>query len=618
MQNFWTFCTFWANGKSTSCVFSAPPVASEQARGDEPDLRADVFSLGVVLYEMATGRRPFEGDTTAAVSYAILTHTPRSPLDLRQDLPNQLGRVINKALEKNRNSRYQTAHELLVDLNNLRREGNSGMQARAQPTRRVVWMTLAGSAAAATGATLFWWSASPTSVRSIAVLPFVNSSGDPNLDYLSDGITEAVTNALSQLSDLRVTARTTAFRFKGRDTDATKVGRELGVRTTVTGRVDLRDGILSVQAELIDVASGSQLWGERYQIKFSELVSTQGTIASEISKRLRIRITEADHKRLVRGNAINAEAYEFYLRGRYFWNKGTVDSFKRATELFARAIEIDSSHAPAHVGLSRAWIMLGHLAYVSPQDSFLKAKGSVVKALELDERLAEAHTALGDIECLYDWNWAEAKRQYKRAIELNGRSAEAQIQYSFLLQIGGQHDLAIATAKDAQALDPLSAFNRVALASIYYFARRYQQALDAGQEALNLEPNYSLGLLFAGLAYEQRKDYASALANIEKFITTIGDQATGGLLGHAYALSGRRQEAIRTLKRVLNVAYVSPVSVAMIYTGLGDHAEAMGWLERGFRGRDHDMAFIRLWPQFDPLQSQPRFQHLVRAMHFPE
>ena len=431
-------------------------MSPEQARGEDMDARTDLFSFGVVLYEMATGSLPFKGNSTAVLFDGILNKTPLSPSRLNPEVPAELERIIGKAMEKDREARYQSAKDLLVDLRRLKRDTDSGKspvpsQVPASSRLRVfTWVAVALALALAIAASLYLVIGRSKAIDSLAVLPFVNAGVDPNMEYLSDGITESIISSLSKLPKLRVVPRSMVFRYKGREVDPQKAGRELNARAVLTGRVMEREGNLIIRAELTDVVAESQLWGEQYNRKISDIFAVQEEISKEISERLRLRLTGEEQKRLTKRYTENAEAYQLYLKGRYYWNKRTPQGFKRAIEHFDQALEKDPGYAQAYVGLADCYNTLAWYSVLSPRDSLPKAKAAATRALGIDEALAEPHASLGYIKTLYDWDWPGAEREFKRAIELSPNYLMARYWYVGFLRGQGRLDEAMAEVRRAQ------------------------------------------------------------------------------------------------------------------------------------------------------------------------
>ncbi len=587
-------------------------MSPEQARGLKVDARSDIFSFGIVLYEMLAGQKPFTGQTMSDVLAAILRAEP-PPLSL----PVELDRCIAKALRKDCNARYQTSRELLNDLKRLRQR----LEFEDQAT------VILDSSINLTATTRISSAPRKTRIRktidSLAVLPLINASRDPNLEYLSDGITESIINTLSQLPKLRVVPRSTVFRYKGKSVDPQEAGTELGVRAVFSGRiVQVRDAII-LKAELIDVAQHSQLWGEQYRHQSKDLFALEAEISEDISEKLRLRLSGEEKKKLVKRYTENTEAYHLYLKGRYFTNKRTTDWIKKGIEHFQQAIDLDPNYALAYAGLADAYSFLasstgGH----PPRETYPKAEAAALQALELDDTLGEAHSTLGFCRLLFDWDFAGAEREYKRAIELSPNYANAHDGYSFYLKATGQHEAAIQACKRAQELDPLSLFATLSLGWAYYFARAYDAALAQTRKVLDMDTNFGFAHWHAGKVYLQQGMWNEAVIALRQALNLVGGTPPFiAFLGHAYARAGKPREARQMLTQLLRLSqrqYVSSYFIALIYLGLGELDQTFAWLEQAYEERSGFLAFVGVEPMLDDLRGDARFEDLLQRVGLGE
>jgi len=609
-------------------------MSPEQVRAKELDARTDLFSFGAVLYEMSTGSLPFRGESAGIIFESILNRTPVPPVRVNPDVPPDLERIITKCLEKDRNLRYQHAADVRTDLQRLKRDTESGKtvaNSAAVPrwSRRtiLIWaMALASVVAVIAVAGFYFRSSGGTPINSVAVLPFTNASGDPNMEYLSDGITEGVIDRLSGLPNLKVISRTSAFRYKQRDIEPQKVARELGVGAVVTGRVIQRGNDLSVSAELVDAREDRQLWGEQYKRKLADITSVQQEIATAVSGSLRVGLTSEEKMYLRKSSATNPETYQLYLKGRYHANQATAAGLKTGIEYFQQAIEKDPGYALAYAGLADSYSVLGGgWQYLPPSDTLPKAKVAAMKALQLDDTLAEAHAALANA-AFFDWDWPSAEREFKRAIELNPNSALSQTRYADYLETTGRFNESIAEAQRAQELDPLSPEIVSRLGLVYLCARRYDESIAQFQKALDLYPSAAVIRASLAWAYAMKRMYPQALAEYDKIAdqdkaVAAENQFVASGLGWVYAVSGRRADALKIAQEFRDLsshAYVDFYLLATIYAGLGEKDEAFRLLEKGYEQRSASMTYLTIDSFWYGMRSDPRYADLLRRMGLPQ
>jgi serine/threonine protein kinase/tetratricopeptide (TPR) repeat protein len=605
-------------------------MSPEQVRAKELDARTDLFSFGAVLYEMATGALPFRGESSGVIFKAILDEAPTSAVRLNPDLPAELERIINKCLEKDRNLRYQHASEMRADLQRLKRDSESGKTAPGSSAmhhrsrrKMVISAVVFAFVVALIAVGEFYFGNTRGRINSVAVLPFVNSSGDPNTEYLSDGITESLINSLSQLPNLKIKSWDSVFRYKGRETDAKLVGRQLGVRAIFKARLTQRGDTLAISAELIDVQNDTHIWGQQYNRKLTDILALQDEIVKEITATLRLRLTGETEKRLAKRYTANPEAYQDYLKGRYWWNKRTKEGLNKGIEYLQQAVAKDPTYALAYDGLADCYSLLAYYGFVDSKEGYPRAREAALKALEIDDSLAEAHTSLVFVKTFYDWDWSGAERESQRAIELNPRYATAHQWYGDALIQMGRLQEAIAEEKRAVELDPFSLVINRDLGDALYLARQYDQAIEQYRRTLELDPNFITVHGGLGAAYLHKSLYKEGIAEFEKelAISPHSAYALAGL-GYANAVTGRRAEAQKLLDQLNQLSkqeYVPAVFRAQIYAGLGEKDQAFEWLEKSYEDRSiANLAEIKVDPQFDPLRSDPRFQDLLRRMKLPQ
>jgi len=594
-------------------------MSPEQARGRTVDPRTDLFSFGILLYEMTTGTLPFSGATSVEMLEALLTQSPQPASQRNRDVPGKLEEIITKTLEKDREMRYQSAAEIRADLRRLKGQMESGQMVdaahSAKPTLRFSWsLILVLIAAVVSGTAYYFYQSHHPKIGSIAVLPF--STTNANSEYLSDGITESIINNLSQLPQIQVMARGTVFTYKGKPQDPRKVGRDLNVDAVVTGSILQQGEDLIVQTELVKAENGVQIWGEQYNRKFSDLITLQSDISREISERLRVQLTGEQQKRVTKHYTENAEAFELYLKGRFVWNQRTEESLRRGIDYFKKATEKDSTFALAYTGLGDSYQILAWWGFSEPSESYPQAKTAVETALKLDPTLAEAHTSLAGILDGYEWNFGAAQKEYQKAVALNPNYSTAHSWYAWLLMRCGKHVESISEIMKARRLDPLAQAINASVGTMYYFARRYDDAEQELQKAIQLYPSYADNYTELALVLAQKKMFHEAITICKKALSISADPGTRLELAQIYAQMGKPEEARRILEE-LEGQYFQAYSAAMVYAALGDREEAFVWLQKAYEKREDHLPNLKVDPVMDPLRSDPRFTELVHRIGLP-
>jgi serine/threonine protein kinase/tetratricopeptide (TPR) repeat protein len=604
-------------------------MSPEQVRAKELDGRTDLFSFGIVLYEMATGRLPFPGDSSGFITEAILNRNPVAPMRINPDIPLGMQEVISRALEKDSNLRYQHATDMRAELQRLKRNTESGRRVAEDETQS--GLIPPANLVSSTGKRGARTSSGQTSairpprvskmVGSLAVLPFKNASGDPEHEYLSDGITGSLINILARIPKLRVMAQSTVFQYKGSEISPRAIGRELRVRAVLTGKIMQRGGSLRIGAELVDVATGSQLWGAQYDRKPGDIFAVQDDISNEIAETLRLQLTGAEKRQLTKRHTEDPEAYCLYLKGRHHWNQWTEEGFYKAIKYFQEAIEKDRSYALAYTGVADSYVLLGWNSYLPSEDAFPKGKVAAMTALLLDPDLAEAHTSWAALLWLHDWQWEEAQTEFKRSLELAPTYPTANHWYAEYLMTMGRHGDAIAKINNGQELDPLSLIINVAVGWSLYFARRYDEAVEQLRRTVELDRNYPLTYWILGLLLRKMGNYELAIAEGEKSVTLSGGSPLmRAALAHTLGAAGRTKEALQVLNELTTLSkqrYVAPYFFAGIHIGLGEGDRAIEYLEKSFEEHSHWLIYLHMDPGMDPLRDDLRFQDLSRRVGLP-
>lgn len=574
-------------------------MSPEQVDGKEADQRSDIYSMGIILYEMVTGRVPFEGETSLSIAVKQKSESPMDPSEYNIRIPEDLSRLILKCLNKTKSSRFQSSDQILAELSNI--EGDLTTTERTAIKKEPDTKERQDSE----------WK------NSIAVLPFVDLSPQEDQEYFCDGMAEELINSLTKIEDLRVVARTSAFAFKGEKTDIREIGQKLNVKTVLEGSVRKAENRLRILAQLINVEDGFHIWSDKFDRDMDDVFAIQDEISMAIVDNLKGKLLGEEKAKLVKRHTVDVEAYKLYLKGLYFWNKRSKEGMEKGMKHFKQAIELDPSYALAYCGLADSFALLSFWTFFAPKDGFPKAKALAEKALEIDGTLAEAHVSLAWTIFCYDWDWAEVEKEYRMAIRLNPGLANAHHWYSIFLSAMERHEEALFEIKKALDLDPLSLMINTNVGLLYLHMRHYDKAVEVLKKTMEMDPNFGQAHYTLAKTYWAMEKYAEAVS-ASLIAKKQGILWADGIQGCAFALSGQKDKArvlLQELEILSKTRFVPPTALVAIYAGLGEIDKAFEWMDKGFEERESGVPFYKVTPEWDLFRSDPRFEKLLKKLN---
>ncbi|MBW2644793.1 MAG: protein kinase [Deltaproteobacteria bacterium] len=605
-------------------------MSPEQVEGKDVDQRSDIYSLGIILYEMVTGRVPFEGDTAIAIGMKHKGEIPKSPQELNTQIPDDLNRVILRCMEKDKEKRYQSSDDVRCELERIeqglpttdrvvsRKKPLTSREITVQFKLKKLFIPVSAVVAAVAVGLILWgpWTKKreapiPGDRSSIAVLPFYDLSPQKNQEYFCDGLAAELINRLNKIENLRVPAQASSFSFKSKNLDVQEIGKKLNVESVLAGSLQKSENRIRITVELVNVSDGFPIWSEKYERDMEEIFALQDEISLSIVDNLRITLLGEEKAEFVTRHTRNSEAYNFFLRGIYFWEKRTPSDIRKAIDYFGQAIKLDPDYALAYARLADSYSLLPFYTSVLPEEAFVKAKSAVKRALDINDTLAEAHSALGFIKMYSDWDWEAAETELKRAVQSKTDYVTAHHWYAEYLSWTGRHEEAIAEISRAYEIDPLSLLINYIKAYILFYARHYERAIEQCRKTLELDSDFHLPYRTLGRVYLEKGMYEEAITAYQKSGNRHG-------LGIAYAQAGQKDKALEILgemKEEWKRGAVRALPMARIYIGLGDSDQALDWLEKSLERREPRMVLLKVDPRFDSLRSNPRFKALLKKMN---
>jgi serine/threonine protein kinase/Flp pilus assembly protein TadD len=601
--------------KSGTTLGTAAYMSPEQAKGEQVDQRTDIWSLGVVLYEMLTGKRPFESEYEQAMMYAIISGEPRPIEELRPEVPGNIIGIVQRAMEKDKEKRFQTATAMVEA---LRGEGKPQKKRVSKRKKRMLYGFATVLVLVAAGIVLFFSHGKGEVYDSIAVLPAENLSGDENQEPFTDGMTTAVIGELEKVRSLTPIAWQSVKRYRNTDKSIADIARELGVKAIVSMQCLREKDNVEIKVSLIAASSQKSIWSNKFDRELTSVLVLQSEVAQAIVREIRVAVTQEEQRRLVTSGQVKPEVYEMYLKGRHHWNKRTSEDLRKAAEYFNQAIENDSGYALAYAGLAQTYVVFPEYVGLPGKEYLPRSEAAARRALELDENLAEAYSVLGLIHTQYAYDWAGGERELKKAMELNPNYPTAHHWYGLMLRSMGRLEEAMTETKRAQELDPLSLAIRTSTGVVLHSMRRYDEAIEQYKKTLELDQNFPTAHSLLGDTYCQKGMFAEAIAEYQKVRSLAGSSRYRlGNLGYTYARSGNTGEAKRILDELLAVSrqgYVVSYGIALVYNGLGLTNEALRWLEIAYEERDRWIPDVMIDRTWDNLRTDVRFKALLQKM----
>jgi len=576
--------------KESSTMGTTHYLSPEQTMGEEVDHRADIWSLGVVLYEMITGQLPYKGEYEQAVIYSIINEDPEPVTSLRTGVPEELERIVDKALSKSSNERYQQINETIEDLERFRMHFESGdFKEKKEKT-----------------------------IPSIAVLPFLDMSPQKDQEYFCEGMAEELINAFVKIEGLRVTSRTSSFQFTGKGYDIQEINKKLKVETILEGSVRKAGNRLRITAQLINVADGFHIWSDKYDRDAEDIFAIQDEISLAIVDHLKLKLLKEEKAKLVKRYTDNKKAHDLYLKGRYFWNRRYEGGLQKGMECFKKAIEEDPFFAQAYVGIADSHNLLGIYGFSRPIETFAISKKAIQKALEIDCSLPEAYASLGMIKLWFDWDWQGAERAFQKAISLNPNYSFAHEWYALYLAVMGRSEEAVKEIEKAIELEPLELITNTLAGGVLYVARRFDEALMYFEKTIEIDPGFPMVYLFQGATFFSMDLLDQSITAYQKLVSlTNYSPISLANLGTAYAKSGHKDSAMQYLQKLEHLAekrYISPYDQALVYMGLDDFDRAFEFLEKAYQERDNWLICFKQMAFFDTLRADPRFKQLLKKI----